>query len=165
MADDDRNEQLLMVLAAEEANVNAELTFVDDGAQLLMHLNSRLESKQLPDLILLDLRMPVLDGHRTLRQLQSHPVLWQIPVITFSSSTRGEDRDRSLSSGARWFVSKPSEYSEMVAFINGLPDRAANAEHYEMDIDDGFTFSSDVTLADLEIDIGDLDIDLRDADE
>ena len=165
MADDDRNEQLLMVLAAEEADVNAELTFVDDGAQLLIHLNSRLESKQLPDLILLDLRMPVLDGHRTLRQLQAHPVLWQIPVVTFSSSTRGEDRDRSLSAGARWFVSKPSEYSEMVAFINGLPDRAANAEHYDMQIDDSSTFTSELVFDDLDIDTDALDIDLRDADE
>lgn len=150
MADDDRNEQLLTVLAAEEANVNAEFTFVDDGAQLLIYLNQRVATGALPGLILLDLRMPILDGHRTIRQLQAHPVLWQIPVIAFSSSTREEDRQRSIDAGAQWFETKPSDYGEMVKFIESLPDRA---------------FAGTYDLGDLEIDLsGSLDSNLDDLD-
>lgn len=164
MADDDRNEQLLMVLAAEEADVHAELTFVDDGTQLLMHLNRRLEEQMLPDLILLDLRMPVLDGHRTLRQLKAHPVLWQIPVVAFSSSTRKEDRDQCLENGAGWFETKPSEYAEMIRFIESLPARAADAETYQSDVNEQ-TNTSELVIDGLGFDLDEIEINLTEMDD
>ena len=158
MADDDRNEQLLTVLAAEEANVNAEFTFVDDGTQLLMYLNKRLEAGTLPELILLDLRMPILDGPRTLGQLQDHPVLWQIPVVAFSSSTRSEDRDRSLAAGAKWFQTKPSEYSEMVKFIESLPEKAFSGTYDLGDRNIDLTRNDGLGTLDT-IDLDELDLD------
>ncbi len=132
MADDDPNEHLLTVLAAEEAGIGAEFTFVDDGTELLVALNQHLEENSLPDLILLDLRMPRLDGHRTLVQLQAHPVLWQIPVVVFSTTTRREDFEKSFRSGARWVETKPGKFSDMVDFIKSLPARATH-EHYAFD--------------------------------
>ncbi len=129
MADDDRNEQLLAVLAAEEASVAIDFTFVDDGTHLLIELNRLLELGDLPDLVILDLRMPILDGHRTLTQLQAHPLLWQVPVIVFSSSTRRKDYERSFRHGARWFETKPGNFPGMLDFVNSLPDRAVNSQY------------------------------------
>lgn len=132
MADDDPNEHLLMVLAAEESEILADFTFVDDGTELLIALNNHLETGNLPDLILLDLRMPRLDGHRTLTQLQAHPVLWQIPVVVFSTTTRREDFEKSIQSGAKWFETKPAEFSDMVEFLKTLPARATH-DNYAFD--------------------------------
>lgn len=127
MADDDENDQLLMVLAAEEAGIKAHFTFVDDGLKLIDHLKRLHASNRLPNLIVLDLRMPMLDGHGALDELQAHPDLWQIPVVVFTSSTRRSDVERSLEAGARWFETKPSVFSQLVDVVRTFPRRAAPA--------------------------------------
>jgi CheY-like chemotaxis protein len=120
MADDDRNDQLLMVMAAEETGQPLEFRFVDDGSELLMLLSGISRLDDLPDAIVLDLRMPVLDGHRTLDRLQSHPVFWQIPVVVFSTSSRHQDMCMSRDLGARDFETKPSDFGGMVSFVHRL---------------------------------------------
>ena len=153
MADDDPNEHLLTVLAAEESGIAAEFTFVDDGTELLIALNRSLETNELPDLILLDLRMPRLDGHRTLTQLQAHPVLWQIPVVVFSTSTRREDIEKSFRSGARWVETKPGEFSGMVDFVKSLPSRASHDSYAFDSPESKFTRRSsiDIDLSEFEL--------------
>jgi CheY-like chemotaxis protein len=120
MADDDRNDQLLMVMAADEAGYPLEFRFVDDGSELLTMLSSTANLDELPDAIVLDLRMPVLDGHRTLDRLQAHPVLWQIPVVIFTTSSRSQDMCLSRDLGAREFETKPSDFGGMVSFVHRL---------------------------------------------
>ncbi len=132
MADDDRNDQLLTLMAADQANLDADFTFVDDGLELLTRLNRYGTEQTLPHLILLDLHMPKLAGHHTLTQLQAHPILWRIPVIVFSSSTRRQDIEQSIDNGARWFETKPSDFNELVTFLKTLPDKAAN-DHYTIE--------------------------------
>ncbi len=123
VADDDGTDQLLMAMAADEANVGVELTFKDDGAELLVYLASIDDPAQLPDLIVLDLNMPVLGGHETLERLQTHPILGQVPVIVFSSSTLASDRHRSFERGANWYEIKPSDFAGMVAFVGRVAER------------------------------------------
>lgn len=127
MADDDENDQLLMVLAAEEAGIGANFTFVDDGLELIDYLKKLHRANSLPNLIVLDLRMPMLDGHGVLDELQAHPDLWQIPVVVFTSSTRRGDVQRSLEAGARWYETKPSVFTELVDVVRTFPHRAAPA--------------------------------------
>lgn len=127
MADDDENDQLLMVLAAEEAGIGANFTFVDDGLGLIDYLKKLHRADSLPNLIVLDLRMPMLDGHGVLDELQAHPDLWQIPVVVFTSSTRRSDVQRSLEGGARWYETKPSVFAELVDVVRTFPQRAAPA--------------------------------------
>lgn len=136
MADDDRNDHLLLLMAAEAAGIDADFEFVDDGSSLLLHLADVGDAADLPDLIVLDLRMPGLDGHRTLEELHSHPVLWQIPVIIFTSSTRRSDEVKSFSRGARWFETKPSDFDALVDFARSLPDRAHQGEYSLQELGD-----------------------------
>ncbi|MEQ8841361.1 MAG: response regulator [Acidimicrobiales bacterium] len=124
MVDDDHNDHLLMSMAAEAAGLDADFVFHDDGTTLLHRLEKLTSLEALPDLILLDLRMPGLDGHRTLEALQRHDTLWQIPVIVFTSSTRKVDETAAFANGAHWFEMKPSEFSGMVDFAEKLPERA-----------------------------------------
>ncbi len=131
MADDDRNDQMLMVMATDEARAPIELSFVDDGAELLHRLSVIGSLEDLPDAIILDLRMPRLDGHRTLDRLQAHPVLWQIPVVMFSSSHRYGDMCLSHDLGARDFETKPSSFSGMIDFVTRLAVIVAQRQPYE----------------------------------
>ncbi|MEM9202520.1 MAG: response regulator [Actinomycetota bacterium] len=131
MTDDDHNDHLLVTMAAEAAGLDAEFIFHDDGSMLLHRLELLIGLDSLPDLLILDLRMPGLDGHRTLEALQRHDVLWQIPVVVFSTSTRQADEARAYANGAHWFVTKPSTFDGMVDFAKSLEWRA-NALPYDL---------------------------------
>lgn len=135
MADDDHNDHLLITMASESAGLDAEFIFHDDGSMLLHRLEKLVGLDALPDLILLDLRMPGLDGHRTLEALQAHPILWQIPVVVFSTSTRRADETQAYANGAHWFVTKPSSFDGMVEFARTLPNRA-NTIPYETAVEE-----------------------------
>lgn len=131
MADDDRNDQLLMVMAAEESGRSLEFSFVDDGTDLLLLLADLQTVDDLPDAIVLDLRMPRLDGHRTLDRLQAHSVFWQIPVVIFTTSHRQADQSLSLDLGARDFATKPSDFSGMISFVHRLAKVATDRLPFE----------------------------------
>lgn len=120
MADDSRNEHLLMLMAAEEVSVPMELQFVDDGSALMDHFSKARASVELPDVIVLDLRMPILDGHSTLVSLKSDPELCRIPVVVFTTSTSASDVQRSLDYGASFVRLKPSGFLPMMAFVREL---------------------------------------------
>ncbi len=126
MADDD--DHLFLLMAAEEARLDADFRFLDDGAQLMLALTSITDPADLPDIIVLDLRMPRLDGHSTLATLQEHPELWQIPVVVYTSSTRPVDLATSFDRGARWFETKPSRFPEMVAFARRIAQYASASD-------------------------------------
>lgn len=123
MVDDDPSEHVLMQAAAREANIATHFTFFEDGADALLHLTGT-APEDLPDVIVLDLRMPGLDGHGTLDELQADPVLWQVPVVVFTSSPRKTDVENSIDRGAVSYVVKPSSFDTMVSNVGDLCDLA-----------------------------------------
>ena len=123
MVDDDPSEHVLMRAAALEANIASHFTFFEDGADALLHLIGA-PVEDLPDVIVLDLRMPGLDGHSTLDELQADPVLWQVPVVVFTSSPRPSDIKTSIDRGAVSYVVKPSDFDTMVHNVTDLCDLA-----------------------------------------
>lgn len=120
VSDDDLNQQLLMVMAAEECNIAIEFTFVDSGSELMMLLHQRLEFGGLPDLIVVDLET---DGRKTLGQLQTHDVLWQIPVLAIAPVL--SDGSPRYATNARWCEPRPATFDELVELVDSLPARAA----------------------------------------
>ena len=123
MVDDDPSEHVLMRAAAKEANIASHFTFFEDGADALLHLVGA-KPEDLPDVIVLDLRMPGLDGHSTLDELQADPLLWQVPVVVFTSSPRKSDIETSIDRGAVSYVVKPSDFETMVHNVSDLCDLA-----------------------------------------
>lgn len=84
----------------------------NDGEQALARARS-----DLPDLIMLDVRMPRMDGMTTLRNLHADPVLADIPVIMLSVVTTYPDVRAALQQGAIAYLSKPFELREMVRLV------------------------------------------------
>ncbi len=70
-----------------------------------------------PDLILMDLSLPVLDGWEATRQLKAAPATRGIPVIALSSHAMNEDREKSLAAGCDDFDTKPVEIARLLAKI------------------------------------------------
>lgn len=118
MADDDPDDRLLMKEALDEIELPNVISFVEDGAELMDYLYQRgqfLVDKAIkPNLILLDLNMPKMDGHEALRLIKSDPVLRRIPVIVLTTSKAEVDVIKTYDLGVNSYISKPDHFDELV---------------------------------------------------
>ncbi len=118
MADDDPDDRLLMKEALAEIELPNVINFVEDGAELMDYLYQRgrfLVDKVIkPNLILLDLNMPRMDGHEALRLIKSDPVLRRIPVIVLTTSKLEVDVAKTYDLGVNSYISKPAHFDELV---------------------------------------------------
>jgi CheY-like chemotaxis protein len=90
----------------EGCDYDFDITVVSDGAEALHALKAHEF-----DIILLDLRLPKVDGFEVLKEISSKPFLSDIPVVVLSSSGNNSDRVRTRAMGAREFVEKSLDYS------------------------------------------------------
>lgn len=127
VADDDPNEQLLLAAAASALEPASTLEFVADGAELLDLVARRCGEHREPDLIVLDLRMPRMDGHEALRHLASRPESSALPVLIWTTSQDPDDPEQCWNEGAWWFESKPEGFDGYLDLIRSVPDRCARA--------------------------------------
>lgn len=115
MADDDQEDCLLARIGFEESAIEGEIRFVENGEELLDYLRS---GDPRPDLILLDLNMPRMDGREALLEIKSDQQLRNIPVVILTTSRQEKDVKFCLDAGACEFKTKPVEISEWVDVIN-----------------------------------------------
>lgn len=114
IADDNEDHLFLTVRALREVDgVHLEIDTVRDGEQALDFIHRRGEyvGKSLPHLVLLDIKMPKVDGLEVLKELKGTPELKAIPTVMLSSSERPEDVDATYRLGANSYVTKPSNSS------------------------------------------------------
>lgn len=123
VADDDVND-VSMITHALGNDGPVGVRTVSDGAEALDYLFARGRfqgrSPGNPEILLLDLKMPRIDGWEVLRQVKSSPDLRLIPVIVFSSSARENDILRSYNLGANAYVVKPISFRQFVQTVESI---------------------------------------------
>lgn len=124
MADDDPDDRMLMKEALEENKFPHSIHFVSDGAELLDYLHKRgrfcFEKTLRPDLILLDLNMPKIDGLEALAYIKADANLKRIPVIILTTSTVDEDIIRAYDLGVNSFICKPSGFDKLLGMVREI---------------------------------------------
>lgn len=91
-----------------------------DGDAALHYLMNELPHNVAPKLILLDLRLPKVDGIEVLRQLKEHPVLRRLPVVVLSTSSARKDLVDAYRHGANSYLVKPLEFEPFREMIEAL---------------------------------------------
>jgi len=123
--EDEESDAYLLKLAAETAEISDKLLVLRDGQELIDYLNDRTSPEKrepsfLPGLVLLDLKMPRMDGFEVLAWLGQRPQFQLLPVVVFSASTCEADAQKALQLGARDFISKPSQFKTLVETLRSL---------------------------------------------
>ncbi len=125
MCDDDPDDRLLIEEALIEARLSNEIDFTKNGKDLLDCLNhtgdyADIPTAPLPNLILLDLNMPQMDGREVLKKVKSNPRLNSIPIIVLTTSTDIQDISKAYALGASSFIVKPNTFETLVEVIKAV---------------------------------------------
>ena len=124
MVEDDPKDVELTLTALEEYNLANEVIVTRDGEQALDYLNCRGEYKTRssgnPAVMLLDLKLPKVDGLEVLKQIKSDGELRMIPVVVLTSSKEEKDMVASYKLGVNAYVVKPVDFHEFVNAIKEL---------------------------------------------
>jgi chemotaxis family two-component system response regulator Rcp1 len=110
LVEDNPADMRLTLEALKEAKVVCNLHWVEDGVEALDYLHRRNghANSARPDLILLDLNLPRLDGHEVLADIKAHPQLRRIPTVILSTSKEEEDILRCYDLHANCYITKDS---------------------------------------------------------
>ena len=121
LVEDDPNDAELAIMALTENHLDNEIVVARDGEQALEYLyrSGAYESREAgnPIVVLLDLKLPKVDGLEVLKQIKSDPDLRTIPVVMLTSSREERDLIRSYNLGTNAYVVKPVVFE---AFIESL---------------------------------------------
>jgi len=124
MVEDDPKDVELSLSALEDYNLANEVVVIRDGEQALDYLYCRGEyasrSGENPAVMLLDLKLPKVDGLEVLSQVKSDPKLKLVPVVVLTSSKEEKDMVASYNLGVNAYVVKPVDFHEFVNAIKEL---------------------------------------------
>ncbi|HWX19998.1 MAG TPA: response regulator [Candidatus Binatia bacterium] len=124
-AEDDSNDVLLFHHACLKAGLNLNLQVVADGDEAIAYLDGRerfgdRQQHPFPKLVLLDLKMPRVDGFEVLSWMRQEEKCRRLPVVVLSSSNHEVDVNRAYDGGANSYLVKPVDFNELVEMVKAL---------------------------------------------
>lgn len=119
LVEDNPDDVDLTLRAFRRAGITSPVQVVGDGVEAIDYLFAQgayadRAGHQLPAVVLLDLKLPLLDGHEVLCRIRANPRTRLLPVVILSSSVEEKDLRRSYREGANSYVRKPVSYTEFV---------------------------------------------------
>jgi len=125
LVEDNKKDGLLTLRALKKISVANHVDVVHDGQEAIDYLLGEAgdgsgTKKALPALVILDLKLPKLDGHEVLQQIRAHARTKLLPVVILTSSDEKKDIEQSYNLGANSFVSKPVNIDEFTRAVKDL---------------------------------------------
>lgn len=109
------NPATMEVMQQELEVLGYDVAVAKDGAEAVEIANS-----ELPDLIIMDILMPKMDGNEAATQIRKDPKTQEIPILAATAKALPEDRERCLASGCDDYIAKPFSYRELHTAIERL---------------------------------------------
>nr|WP_281378315.1 response regulator [Deinococcus budaensis] len=126
IVEDNPHDLELARTALELSDVCCEAQVARDGQEALDLLR---QAGSMPDLVLLDLNMPRVSGHEVLQRVKNDELLWQVPVVVFTTSSEPSDQAACAAAGADDYVVKPGGFEELIETLNALGRRWLATAH------------------------------------
>ena len=125
--EDNADDFLLFKLASKKCGTPFSLRHAADGEQAIEYLSGAgdyadREEYPFPDLVLLDLKMPRLDGFEVLKWIRTNPTTKTLPVVVLAGSSFRADIRRALELGANSYAAKPAKFEELQVLIDQIAD-------------------------------------------
>ena len=121
LVEDDADDVEFFQEAVSDLSYDIKVTVYRNGQEFMDGIQA--EKTELPDLVFLDLNMPIKNGVQTLKELRNIPEFQKIPVVAIYSTLRSEsDHAQTFLLGADAFITKPTDYKEMKKIIKTLFD-------------------------------------------
>jgi DNA-binding response OmpR family regulator len=122
----------LIFLMEDEEDIARLIGHVLEESGFLVHRPDRSSSlvrdaeKYQPEVFILDLMLPEIDGFQLCRSIREHKSLKKIPILILTARTESADRKRALESGADVYMTKPFKSSELIAAVQTLRGRSTS---------------------------------------
>ena len=125
LVEDNADDEALTIRALNKSKVANKIVVARDGAEALDYLfctgvYADRDPFDLPQVILLDLKLPKVDGLEVLRRIRAEPRTRMLPVVILTSSKEDQDRVSAYTSGANSYVRKPVDFNQFVDAIGHL---------------------------------------------
>ena len=124
LAEDNLGDIILIREAFSERNIIDRISVVKDGKQALdfIYKEGKYVNVETPDLIILDINLPKINGLDVLKNIKGAKDLKRIPVIMLTSSSSQKDINESYDHCANCFITKPDDVDDFLKAINGIED-------------------------------------------
>ena len=121
VAEDSEFDRMVLRRAFAAAKIDIDLTFVQDGEELLTHLASVVDGdEKAPGIVLLDLHMPKMNGRETLQAIRADDRLRHLPIVMLTTSASESHVREFYGLGANSYVVKPNDFDDVVATVKEL---------------------------------------------
>ncbi len=125
LVEDNEQDELLTLRALQKNSVRNKVCVVRDGAEALDFVHCReayvgRDPEDFPQVILLDLKLPKVDGLEVLQGIKNHPKWKLVPVVILTTSKEDQDLVRGYSLGANSYVRKPVDFNEFSDAVKNL---------------------------------------------
>ena len=125
LVEDNADDELLTLRALKKNNIRNEVVVARDGSEALDYLfgtgvHSGRDLSLMPQIILLDLKLPKVDGFEVLNRVRASEMTKFLPVVILTTSNEDQDRIRGYDLGANSFVRKPVEFEKFIEAVRQL---------------------------------------------
>ncbi|HET8735479.1 MAG TPA: response regulator [Pricia sp.] len=118
LADDDEDDRIFFAEAVEQLALQVKVSLFENGKELMDFLN--LPKIHMPNLIFLDLNMPVKNGMECLSEIRGNPKLKNLSVAIFSTSSSERDIEATFMNGANIYVNKPNNFAKLCNVLEAV---------------------------------------------
>jgi len=124
LVEDNASDEELTIIALKNNNIKNKIQVARDGVEALEYLFGSVDSEMLksvgPLVVLLDLKLPRIDGLEVLRRIKSHPEAKKIPVVVLTSSGGEKDIVESYRLGVNSYIRKPVDFNQFTEAVNQI---------------------------------------------
>ena len=124
LVEDDPDDVTFFQQALRDSGFRPSLHIAGDGEEALNFLRrkDKWAMAPVPDLVILDLNLPRVDGHQVLEEVKKDPRLARIPIVVFTTSSRQEDIDGAYDRGANAYITKPMSFDRLLEITAKVED-------------------------------------------